>query len=72
MKKGLKRWSGGDVWLIAAVYLLLIIGLVFIYSASNYSASATYNDSFYFVKKQAVGVVVGCLLYTSPSPRDTR
>ena len=59
MKKGLKRWSGGDVWLIAAVYLLLIIGLVFIYSASNYSASATYNDSFYFVKKQAVGVVVG-------------
>ena len=50
MKKGLKRWSGGDVWLIAAVYLLLIIGLVFIYSASNYSASATYNDSFYFVK----------------------
>ena len=30
-----------------------------VYSASSYSASINYNDAFYFVKKQAIGVVLG-------------
>ena len=49
----------GDYPLLIAVALLAIIGTVFIYSASNYSATATYNDAFYFVKKQAIGVALG-------------
>lgn len=36
-----------------------LIGVLFIYSASNYSAAATYGDGFYFVKKQLVGVALG-------------
>lgn len=49
----------GDYFLLVAVTLLAIIGTVFIYSASNYSANKTYGDSFYFVKKQIIGIVLG-------------
>jgi len=49
----------GDVLLIIAVVLLAVIGTVFIYSASNYSALVTYNDAFYFVKKQIIGIMIG-------------
>lgn len=49
----------GDVWLLIAVVVLAIIGTVFIYSASNYSAQKTYNDAFYFVKKQIIGILLG-------------
>ena len=47
-------------WLLLSLVVLLIaIGLVFIYSASSYSAEVRYDDSFYFVKKQLVGLVLG-------------
>ncbi len=60
MKKLLdKRSAKGDYALIIAVVLLAVIGTVFIYSASNYSALATYGDAFYFVKKQAIGIALG-------------
>jgi len=49
----------GDYALLIAVVLLAVIGAIFIYSASNYSAEATYNDPFYFVKKQIVGILLG-------------
>lgn len=49
----------GDCFLLIAVVFLAIIGTVFIYSASNYSAEKTYGDAFYFVKKQAIGIALG-------------
>ena len=49
----------GDYLLLVAVTLLAVIGTVFIYSASNYSALSTYGDAFYFVKKQAIGIAIG-------------
>ena len=58
-KKTIQKKKHGDVLLLFAVSFLAIIGTIFIYSASNYSAKATYNDSFYFVKKQIIGVVLG-------------
>ncbi len=57
-EKALKK-SRGDSWLLVAVVVLSVIGTVFIYSASNYSALATYGDAFYFVKKQVVGILLG-------------
>ncbi len=45
--------------LIFFILLLTLIGLVFIYSASSYNAAVNYNDSFYFVKKQLTGFIVG-------------
>ena len=49
----------GDVAFLIAVALLAAIGLVFIYSASSYSAQKSYGDAFYFVKKQAIGLALG-------------
>ncbi len=51
----------GDVSLLLAVITLSLVGTVFIYSASNYSALATYNDAFFFVKKQLIGIVLGTI-----------
>lgn len=59
MKLSVKHRKGGDYALLVAVFMLAAIGTLFIYSASNYSAQATYGDAFYFVKKQAIGVVLG-------------
>lgn len=41
---------------------LSLFGLLMIYSASYYSASIRYDDSFYFVKKQLLGLIVGIAL----------
>ena len=49
----------GDYSIIFAVILLSLIGLIFIYSASRYSAESTYGDKFFFVKKQFIGIVLG-------------
>lgn len=49
----------GDYLLLIAVTLLATVGTVFIYSASNYSAKATYGDAFFFVKKQVIGIIIG-------------
>lgn len=57
--KPLKKSGKGDYFLLLAVVLLAVVGCVFIYSASNYSALATYGDAFYFVKKQAIGIALG-------------
>ena len=51
----------GDYLLIIAVIILAVVGTVFIYSASNYSANKTYGDGFYFVKKQALGIAIGLI-----------
>ena len=58
-KKSVSVKRGGDYALLIAVVLLAVIGTVFIYSASNYSAEATYGDAFYFVKKQVIGILLG-------------
>lgn len=56
--------SQGDIWLLISVVLLALIGTLFIYSASNYSANKTYGDSFYFVKKQVIGILLGIVAMT--------
>ncbi len=53
------KQKGGDKLLVGAVVLLTLIGTLFIYSASNYSAQSTYGDGLYFVKKQLIGIVIG-------------
>lgn len=56
-----KQKSSGDYFLLIAVVLLAIIGTIFIYSASKYSAQKTYNDSLFFVKKQVIGIALGLI-----------
>lgn len=42
---------------------LLALGLIFVYSASYYSAELAYGDKFYFFKKQLFGIAVGFVGY---------
>ncbi|MBR2617208.1 MAG: putative lipid II flippase FtsW [Clostridia bacterium] len=58
-----KGKKGPDYLLAVAVIFLALFGIVMIYSASNYTAKETYGDAFFFVKKQAVGVVGGIALF---------
>ena len=72
MKKRLFNASGGkgDYLLLIAVVVLALVGTLFIYSASNYSAEKTYGDSLYFVKKQLIGVTLGVVIMVFTSVYD--
>ena len=50
-----------DKPLAIGVILLALIGMLFIYSASSYSASVQFGDAFHYVKTQAVALFVGLL-----------
>lgn len=53
----------GDIPLLVCVILMAVFGCVMIYSASSYVGEVQYGDSLYFVKKQLIGVVVGCAAF---------
>ena len=42
---------------------LLFVGVVFVFSASSYSAELAYSDKFFFVKKQLFGIVAGLICF---------
>jgi cell division protein FtsW len=46
---------------LGAVSLLLIVGLMMVLSASSVSAYVNFDDSYFYVKRQAVFLVVGLL-----------
>lgn len=53
---------GLDYPLIFGVLALSVIGLVFIYSASCYSAEIQFGNAFHYVKTQGVALVLGVFL----------
>lgn len=58
MKRKLNKPQGNITILILTV-TLAGFGILAIYSASSYVAKTQYHDSFYFVKKQLVGFIIG-------------
>jgi cell division protein FtsW len=46
---------------LGAVALLLIVGLMMVLSASSVNAYVTYGDSYFYVKRQVVFLVVGVI-----------
>lgn len=48
-----------DISIGIAGILLSLVGLLFIYSASSYSAEVQLGDSFHYVKTQAVALILG-------------
>jgi len=46
---------------VGIVAILIIIGLIFIYSASSVYASEQLGSAHYFVKKQSIGLVLGLI-----------
>ena len=54
--------------MLAAVLLLVGIGVVMVYSSSAVFAAETYGDSFFFLKRQAVFALIGgCALLVAAS-----
>lgn len=50
-----------DYILLSAVLALVGLGLLFVYSASCYSAEITYGNKYFFLTKQALGAAVGAV-----------
>lgn len=50
-----------DFILVAVTIVLVVLGCVFVYSASMYSAALYYKSSTYFLRKQIIGAVLGGL-----------
>lgn len=48
-----------DIPLAAVSVVLSVLGLVFIFSASSYSANAQLGDAFHYVKTQAIALALG-------------
>lgn len=46
------------ITLLTIILTLTIIGLIFIYSASSFYATELYGDGAFFVKKQAIGILI--------------
>lgn len=48
-----------DYVLLTALLLLVVVGLVILYSTSAYNGEVKFHDSFYYLKKQAFATVLG-------------
>jgi len=48
-----------SVIILICTLILAIFGCVMVYSASKYSATVSYNNQFFYLKKQIMGVVIG-------------
>lgn len=59
MAQSKKRNSKHDYTLLAALLLLIIMGLVILYSMSAYNGEVKFHDSFYYLKKQAFAMLLG-------------
>lgn len=59
--KGTSNFSFKNVnfQLLSVTIILVVFGLVMVYSASQYSAQMNYNNKYYFLIKQSIGAVVG-------------
>ena len=51
-----------DFWLLGAVILISIFGILMIYSASSIWAEYKFNDSLKFVKSQSIFFMVSLIL----------
>lgn len=51
--------QGVDIPLAAVALILSALGILFIYSASSYSANVQLGDSFHYVKTQAIALAIG-------------
>ena len=59
-----------DVILFFSVIILIVFGIVMIYSASSIWANYKFNDSFYYVKRQLVFAIIGIIIMISISKID--
>lgn len=51
-----------DFWLLLIILVLVVVGLIMIYSASSFKAQTAFEDSHYFLKKHFVRLILGLAL----------
>ena len=59
LPKSIKRTN---LKIIALIFLITIFGCIMVYSASSYNALNNYNNEYFFLYKQIIGVVIGAVL----------
>ena len=59
-----------DIMLFIAVIVLILFGLIMIYSSSSVWAEYKFNDSFKYVKQQSLFIVIGIILMITISKID--
>lgn len=47
------------ILLIISTVAIAVFGCIMVYSASKYAATVQYNNQFFYLKKQIIGVVLG-------------
>ena len=57
----MKKLSKNSVIVLVCAILLAGFGCVMVYSASKYSATVQYNNPYFYLKKQIIGVVIGLI-----------
>ena len=55
----MKKTRKNSIIILVCVVLLSVFGCVMVYSASKYSATVQYNNQFFYLKKQILGVIIG-------------
>src|SRR3990167_1592144 len=48
-----------DLWILLITLILVMIGLIMVFSTSSILAQERYDDAYYFIKKQIIYVVLG-------------
>lgn len=64
------EYGKADKVLLAVALILSVLGIVFIYSASSYSALKQSGDAFHYVKTQSVALVLGVFVVFALSMAD--
>ena len=66
-RRNLAKSSYIDVGLLFSTFVLIIIGLIMIYSTSAYEAKVEIGDSFFYFKKQLFATALGivALIFTA-------
>ena len=59
-----------DFYLFTAIIVLILFGAIMIYSASSIWANYKFEDSFYYVKRQMIFIVLGIFLMITTSKID--
>ncbi len=53
------KFSFVELLLVLAVLMLVILGVIMVYSASSYNAEIHYGNKFFYMSKQIVGAILG-------------
>ena len=55
----MNKTQKNSIIILVCVVILSVFGCVMVYSASKYSATVQYNNQFFYLKKQIIGVIIG-------------